>query len=88
MTPYRDRVGQRLLVRLKVSKHDNGSERSFTMKEVRYAVLEDEHGVNFCARVPQFGISSQTYSYATAKVHHVDSFGVVYLQNLRLKKYQ
>ena len=83
---YRDHAGQRVLIRLKVSKHDNGSERSFTLNEARYAVLEDEHGVKFSARVPPFGISSQGYSYATAKIHHVGFDGVVYLKNLRLKK--
>ena len=83
---YRDHAGQRLLIRVRVSKHDNGIERSFNLKEVRYAILEDEHGVNFSARVPQFGISSERYSYATAKIHHVGIDGVVYLKNLRLKK--
>lgn len=83
---YRQLAGQRTAVRLKIAKHANGVERSYTLDEARYATMQDESGVLFSGRVPTFGVNSSEFREVTAKIHHVGRDGVVYLKNVRTRK--
>ena len=82
---FRNLVGQRVALCLRVEKHPNGVERAHTIKDVRYGYLEDGSGNLFSARFPASATLSK-FTDVSAKIHHVGSDGRVYLKNVRLRK--
>jgi hypothetical protein len=81
---FQNLAGLRVVLRLRIARDETGRQRAHTLKEARYAVLEDRDGTKFNARIPCFGLSD--FQEVSAKIHHVGFDGTVYLKNVRLRK--
>lgn len=85
---FRDLAGQRAVLSVRIARHSDPrlGLRAHTFGEARYAILEDRNGVEFDARIPQFGLSADRFAEVSAKIHHVGFDGTVHLKNVRLRK--
>ena len=83
---YRDLAGERAVLSVRIASDPRLGLRAHTFGEARYAILEGRDGVEFEARIPQFGLTADRFIEVSAKIHHVGFDGKVHLKNVRLRK--